>query len=292
MKEYFRYFKWIFIAIAVLAVILGAVKGVQGIAAMKGNHERTNTACKTTRSVFDHADVLTDEEEKSLEELIARREKQTGCDIVLVTLYESLEEYAREIEPDVPYNQFVRVFAEEYYEENNFGYNKPNGDGVILVDNWFREADGKIHTWFCTTGIVKDAYSDADIDRILDDVYLYVEDDPYRAYKTYVNEFYRDMTGKRVLNVNFPGWLPLLAGIIALVIYIPANWKSGSGSKTTTAVTYLEGGVEHFTNKQDIFIRKTVTKRRIESNSGGGSHSGGGSSGGGGGSHGGGGHSR
>lgn len=45
MKEYFRYFKWIFIAIAVLAVILGAVKGVQGIAAMKGNHERTNTAC-------------------------------------------------------------------------------------------------------------------------------------------------------------------------------------------------------------------------------------------------------
>lgn len=293
MREYFRYFKWVFVVIAVLTVILGAVRGVQGLAAMTGKHERTNTECATPRRVFDYADVMSDKEEKKLEELIAKRERQTGCDIVLVTLCESLEEYAREIEPDVPYNQFVRIFAEEYYEENNFGYNKPNGDGVILVDNWFREADGKIHTWFCTTGIVKDAYSDADIDRILDDVYLYVEDNPYRAYKTYVNEFYRHMTGKRILNVNLPGWLPLLAGIIALVIFVPANWKSGSGEKTTTASTYLEGGVEHFTNKQDIFLRKSVTKRHIETSSGGsgggGSHGGGG---GGGGSHGGGGHSR
>lgn len=293
MREYFRYFKWVFITLAVLVVILGVVKGVQGVAAMTGNHERTNTECKTSQRVFDYADVLTNGEEKKLEDLIARREKQTGCDIVLVTLCESLEEYAREIEPDVPYNQFVRIFAEEYYEENNFGYNKPNGDGVILVDNWFREADGKIHTWFCTTGIVKDAYSDADIDRILDDVYLYVENNPYRAYKTYVNEFYRDMTGKRILNLSMPGWFPILAGIIAAVIFILLNWKSGSGSKTTTASTYLEGGTEHFTNKQDIFLRKSVTKRRIESSSSGGSHGGSGhSGGGGGGSHGGGGHSR
>lgn len=289
MREYFRYFKWIFIVLAILAVILGVVKGAQGISAMTGKHERTNTECRTTQRVFDYANVLTDGEEKKLEELIAKREKQTGCDIVLVTLCESLEDYAREIEPDVPYNQFVRIFAEEYYEDNNFGYNKPNGDGVILVDNWFREADGKIHTWFCTTGIVKDAYSDADIDRILDDVYLYVEDDPYRAYKTYVNEFYRHMTGKRVFHGNLPGWLPILAGIIALVIYIPANWKSGSGSKTTTASTYLEDGRADFSNRQDIFLRKSVTKRRIETNGGGGGHSGGG---GGGGSHGGGGHSR
>ncbi len=293
MREYFRYFKWVFIVIAVLVLILGGVKGVQKAASAMGKHERTNTECSTTQRVFDYADVLSDAEEKKLEELIARRESQTGCDIVLVTLFESLEEYAREIEPDVPYNQFVRIFAEQYYEENNFGYNKPNGDGVILVDNWFREADGKIHTWFCTTGIVKDAYSDADIDSILDDVYLYVEDNPYRAYKTYVNEFYRHMTGKRFLNLNLPGWLPILAGIIALVIFIPANWKSGSGSKTTTAATYLNGGVEHFSNKQDIFLRKSVTKRHIDTSSSSGGHSGGGSSGGGGGgSHGGGGHSR
>ena len=138
MKEYFKYFRWVFIVIAVLAIVLAAIKGAQGLASITGSHERTNTECTTTQRVFDYADVLTDREEKKLESLIAKREKQTGCDIVLVTLYESLEEYAREIEPDVPHNQFVRIFAEEFYEENQFGYDKSNGDGVLLVDNWFR----------------------------------------------------------------------------------------------------------------------------------------------------------
>ncbi|MBD5457936.1 MAG: TPM domain-containing protein [Lachnospiraceae bacterium] len=293
MKEYFKYFRWIFITIAALAVILAAIKGAQGLAAMAGGHERTNTKCKTEQRVFDYADVLTDREEKKLEELIAKREKQTGCDIVLVTLYESLEEYAREIEPDVPYNQFVRIFADEFYKENNFGYNKANGDGVVLVDNWFREADGHIHTWLWPAGNAADTLSYGDVDWILDEVYLYVENDTYRAYKTYVNDFYRGMTGKRTLNVNLPEWLPLLAGIIATVIFIPMNWKSRSGSRTTMATTYVNGGREHFVNKQDIFIRKSVTKRRIETSSSGSGdgHSGGGHSGGGG-SHGGGGHSR
>ncbi len=291
MKEYFRYFKWIFIVIAVLLVILGSIKGAK--AAMSGKHERTNTACTTTQRVFDKAGVLTDEEVKKLEELIAKREKQTGCDIVLVTLEESLEEYAREIEPDVPYNQFVRIYAEKFYEENHFGYNQSNGDGVILVDNWYREADGKIHTWFCTTGIVKDAYSDADIDRILDEVYLYVEDDPYRAYETYVNQFYRHMTGGGH-GIELPAGLPVMAGITAAVLFFLMNWKARGGRKTTTDTTYLEGGKEHFVNRQDIFLRKSVTKRHIERSSGGSGGGGGSSSGGGGGggSHGGGGHSR
>lgn len=293
MKEYFKYFRWVFIIIGVLAVILAVIKGVQGLAVVAGSHERTNTKCETTQRVFDYADVLTDREEKKLEKLIAKREKQTGCDIVLVTLYESLEEYAREIEPDVPYNQFVRIFAEEFYEENNFGYNKPDGDGVLLVDNWFREADGHIHTWLWPAGNAADTLSYDDVDWILDEVYLYVEDNTYRAYKTYVNDFYRGMTGKGALSANIPEGLPILAGIIAAVIFIPMNWKSRSGSRTTTATTYVNGGTEHFVNRQDIFLRKSVVKRHIETSSsgGGGGHSGGGHSGGGG-SHGGGGHSR
>ena len=91
MKEYFKYFRWVFIVIAVLAIVLAAIKGAQGLAAITGSHERTNAECTTTQRVFDYADVLTDREEKKLESLIAKREKQTGCDIVLVTLYESLK---------------------------------------------------------------------------------------------------------------------------------------------------------------------------------------------------------
>lgn len=294
MREYLKYFKWIYLTIAVLAAILFLIRGMHSFSANAGYHERTNAECSTTQRVFDYADVLSDKEEQKLTELIAKREQQTGCDIVLITLNESLKEYAREIEPNVNYDQFVRVFAEQFYEKNNFGYDKPNGDGVLLVDNWYREADGRVYTWFCTTGIVKDTYSDADIDHILDRVYRYVEKNPYRAYKTYVNDFYDDMTGSRIFHADVPGALPFLVGLVAACIFIVANWKSGSGKTTTTAVTYLDGGKEQFVDKQDIFIRKTVVKRHIESNSGsgGGSHGGSRSGGGGGGSHGGGGHSR
>lgn len=290
MREYFKFFKWVYITLIVLAVIFFSLKGLHILKSNANFYERTNKECLITERVFDKADVLTDKEEQKLRELIAKREKQTGCDIVLVTLNEPLEEYARSIEPKVPSNQFVRVYAEQFWEENNLGYDGPNGDGVILVDNWSRADDGMIHTWFCTTGIVKTAYLDEDIDHILDRVYRYVEHDPYRAYKTYVNDFYDDMLGTRLFHADVPPWLPILAGIIVAFVFIIANWKSRSGKKTTTAVTYVKGQNAQFVNRQDIFLRKNVVQHRIESSSsgGGGGHSGGG----GGGSHGGGGHSR
>lgn len=295
MREYFKYFKWVYLTLALLLLILLSIHGLHNASAKANYHERTNTECATTERVFDYADVLSDKEEQKLSELIAKRQNQTGCDIVLITLEESLKEYARAIEPGVSYDEFVRVYAERFYEENNFGYDKPNGNGVLLVDNWYREDDGRIYTWFCTTGIVKETYSDADIDHILDRVYRHVEKNPYRAYKTYVNDFYDDMMGNRMFHADVNGVFPLIFGVIAALIFIPLNWKSKSGTATTTPVTYVSGGREHFVNRQDIFLRKSVVKRKIETSSGGGGgggshHSGGG--GGGGGSHGGGGHSR
>lgn len=292
MKEYIKYFKWFYVVIIILALILCGVRGARSLAANAHYYERTNTECAVAQRVFDYGDVLTDKEERKLSELIEKRERQTQCDIVLVTLNESLKEYARSIEPHVTYDEFVRVYAEQFYEINGFGYDNPNGDGVILVDNWYREDDGRIYTWFCTTGVVKDAYSDADIDHILDRVYRYVERNPYRAYKTYINDFYDDMAGGRLFHMDVPQSLPFFFGLIAAAIFIPMNWKSGSGKKTTTPATYLDGGREEFVNRQDIFIRKTVVKHRIQTSGGGGGSHGGGHSGGGGGSHGGGGHSR
>lgn len=290
MREYFRYFKWLYIvlaAIAILTVVLHA--GHWGLAKTL-NYQRTNTECVTDERVFDNADVLTDKEEEKLRSLIAKREKQTGCDIVLVTLNEPLEAYARAIEPGVVSEEFVRVYAEQRWENDGFGYDRPDGDGVMLVDNWSREDDGMIHTWLCTTGRARDAYYVEDIDHLLDNVYRYVEKNPYRAYKTYINDFYHDMMGWKIFHVTVPGYVPWLIGIIAAVIFCAVNWRSKEGKKTTTATTYVAGRQPVFRTSQDRFLRKTVTQRKIQTSSGGGH--GGGSHGGGGGHHGGGGHSR
>ena len=293
MREYFHFFKWLYIILAAVLLVFGLLTAGHTITAGVADYKRTNTECLTTERVFDYGDVLTDKEEEKLRKLIAKREKQTGCDIVLVTLKESLKDYARTINPNVRYSEFVKIYAEDFYESNNFGYDRPNGDGVILVDNWYREDDGRIYTWFCTTGKVKDAYSDASVDHILDNVYRYVESNPYRAYKTYVNDFYHDMMGINVVHVNIPGFVPWLIGIITSVIFIACNWKAKRGAKTTTATTYVEGREPQFRVREDRFLRKSVVQHKIESSSSGGHGGGGGhSGGGGGGSHGGGGHSR
>lgn len=292
MKQYFRYFKWLYIVLGAVLVIYLFVLGEHAVKAKLTYYDRTNTECITDERVFDYADVLTDQEEDKLRKLIDKREKQTGCDIVLVTLDEPLEEYATSIDPWVSSPEYVRIYAEQFYEECNMGYNAPNGDGVILVDNWSREDDGEIHTWLCTTGRAKETYSYDDSYHLLDIVYRYIETNPYRAYKAYVNSFYHGMMGTRALDSEIPQGLPWIVGFIAAVIFLIVNWNSKKGDKTVNAVTYVAGHKPEFTVMQDRFLRKSVVTHKIETNTssgGGGGHSGGG---GGGGSHGGAGHSR
>ncbi len=288
MKQYLNYFKWLFGIVVILAVVyLGLF-----IADTQRSVERTNEACRTEERVFDYGEVLSETEEQKLRKLIAKREKSAGCDIVLVTLNESLKEYARQREEDVPYNEFVRVYAEEFYDTNGFGYNQPIGDGVLLVDNWFREDDGRVYTWFTAVGAADEKYTSARTERLLDDVYEYIESNPYKAYKAYIDRVYYDMTGKAAVTEELPAALPFGAAVVAMLIFIVMHWKSRKGKKTVLATTYVNGGRPHMNRREDILVNKVVTKRRIQtdSGSGGGGRSGGGRSHGG--HHGGGGRSR
>lgn len=290
MKEYFRYFRvWLGILVITAILYVGSV-------IKQGNNEipvRKNTQCDTTERVFDYADKLTTEEESSLRELIARREKETGCDIVIVTLNESLEQYAKKYESkigSVTSDKYVMVYADNFYDEHKFGFNGPIGDGTILLDNWYRESDGKIHSWMSTTGKVKDKYSSAMIDNILNESLKNVTEDPYEAYKQFIDIFYEDMTGKVAISKGT--LLIVLMGIsfIISLIYVLCNSRSRKGEKTVNSLTYVNNGNVQLKRKSDLFLRKVVTQRKIErdnSSGGGGSHTS--SSGA---SHGGGGHSR
>lgn len=294
MKGFFQFFKIPFICVGILLVIAVGCKIKAN--ANKVTYVRTNTECTTEERVFDYGEVLTPEEEDELREKIAKAQQFCGCDIVIVTLNESLEEYAKSYEPIIgpvePY-QYTMVFADNFYDEKKFGFNKPMGDGVLLLDNWYRESDGHIYTWMSTTGKVYERYSSEMIDETLDEVYKYVEDDPAFAYGVFVDMIAGEMGPYNPDLRIFGGGISLILGLISGLIFWFVNRGSKKGKTTVTPTTYVEKSQPRMKVREDQFITRTVTRRRIETNSGSGSSGGGGghisSSGT---THGGGGHSR
>ena len=295
MKDYFKYFKIPFIVTAVcivLAIIIRIAAGGNRV-----EYVRTNTQCDTNERVFDYADKLSNEEENELREQIAAKEKEVGCDIVIVTLDQSLVNYAagyKDIIGSVPTSKCVMVFADNFFDEHKFGYTTPSGDGVVFVDNWYREADGSVYSWMTTGGKAFDRYSSEMIDNILNESLEYVDDSPYEAYSKFVRLFANDMSNRSFQNLyNLINPMTIFfAAFIISIIFLIANWSGKKGKKTINEMTYLAGGRPEMRQQADNFLYKNVTKRHIERNTGGGSGGGGGHISAGGSSFGGGGHSR
>lgn len=258
------------------------------------------------RRVFDYAERLTESEEAQLEEYIHSKEKLALTDIVIVTLNESLADYAPQYRANyamsITPDKYVMVYADKFWEDNRFGYDAPQvldgttatGDGVILVDNVFREPEtNKIYTWMGTTGIAEEKFSDAMIDSVLDSFYLYVDDDYYEACIEFVDSFISHMDVDKSIP-RLGHIFPYIIALIIFLVYFFINRKERLGRVTTQPDTYLIGNTLEFTENRDVFLRKNVTRKyNPPSSSSGSSHGGGGHhTSGGGGSHGGGGHSR
>lgn len=268
---------------AVFAVCLAISAGAffastrNAVTALSPN--RANTECDTTERVFDYADVLSDAEEDSLREVIAKKEVETRSDIVIVTLNETLEEYVKpyeEIIGPVSTDKWVMVYADNFYEEHKFGFNKPIGDGTLLLDNWYREADGGVYSWMLTSGNVMDTFSSGMINNVLDFSLAVVEDSPYDAYYRFVCEYentYVQDDGE-VLNPM----VLILGSFVIAVIFFVINGIGRRGKKTTTSSTYVAGGRPVIRLREDRFIRTSVTKTRIQSDSSSGGGGGGGGS--------------
>ena len=124
----------ILIGIVILAAIIGIVAKLLEPEEYTNTKPRQNTECTITQRVLDEAGKMTDKQKKDLEALIAEKEQLIGCDIVILTINE----------PGLDSYDEIRDYAQTYYEDNKFGWNKTNGDGIIYVDDW---ATG--YTWSC-----------------------------------------------------------------------------------------------------------------------------------------------
>ena len=281
MKKYFEYFKALFIISGIIiALCLTAIISNSG---RKWNNDTTDLA----HSVFDYADNLTPEQEAKLEKLITKAEKRSHSDIAVVFLNESLEGMY-----DGPNNMYVKGYADAFADVHMMGYEKPLGSNVVFVDNCYREpSTGRVDSWMSTYGDAKLELSQEECETIMDKALIDLtdystSDDYFKAYSKLVKLIPNYMTPIGGLMSMFNPVSILIAAFAIAAIYVAVNWSSKLGEDTITSTTYVQNGKPNITNRQDIFIRKSVSKRKIETSSGG---SGGG---GGGGGHGGGGHSR
>ena len=292
MKRFVRIFKIPLLIFAVLTII-GIGCKIMTEMRPKMEFVRGNTQALTEERVFDVGDKLTPEEENRLREKIRMAEDLCGMDIILVTLDQSLEEYARSYENVIGYvepYEYTMVYADNFYDEGKFGYDKPHGDGLILVDNWYREADGGVYTWVSTSGKAMQQLSTGDIEYMLDMCLDYVEDDPAYAYEYFVDLVVEYLNPNKKMGENIGGGISVLVGLVAGLIFFFANFGGKKGKKTVESRTYVKNGTANIRERQDIFLTKTMQRRKIETQS---SRSGGdGHFSAGGHSHGGGGHRR
>ncbi len=115
----------ILIGIVILAAIIGIVAKLLEPEEYTNTKPRQNTECTITQRVLDEAGKMTDKQKKDLEALIAEKEQLIGCDIVILTINE----------PGLDSYDEIRDYTQAYYEDNKFGWNKANGDGIIYVDD-------------------------------------------------------------------------------------------------------------------------------------------------------------
>lgn len=272
-KQYLHFFRIWFIIVGVLLVITIAVTAKRRLYTPE---EQRNTQSPAER-VYDYADMLTDAEEQQLRELIAAKEDEIRCELVLVTICQPVEGSEAKETYGYRYTDWelnMQDIADDFYDDHFYGYNIPYGDGALILDNCY---EGQKGTHLSTSGRVFEWFGDKEIDRALTYVDQYIDSDPCKAYSACINYIVDEMN---IESSPATGGFLIVGLVVSTIVagfFMVINLGSKEGQKTTTATTYIEGGKPVMNLQRDDLVRKHVSQRRIEtsSSSGGGSSSGG-----------------
>lgn len=217
--------------------------------------------------VYDYAGLFTAEEIKELEESATEYREKTNLDLVIVTIDDAEGKTSRE-------------YADDFYDYNGFGVGSDYSGALLLIDMDNRMA------YLSTTGKAIGILTDSRIQEITDEVASYVGDGQYakgaQVFLEKTDEF---------VNPNIAGRL-LIA--LALAVLVGAGSVAGVWYKYTHGHKADQYELDKnsslaLSQREDIFMGRFVTSRKIPRNTGGGgssthtsssgrSHGGGGSS--------------
>lgn len=205
--------------------------------------------------VIDMADLLTDSEEASLIETLDEISIRQSMDIVVATT-DDLEGYS------------VVEYADLLYEQCNFGYGE-NKDGLLLLIS-MEDNDWYIST--CGYGIT--AFTDAGIKYIGKQITPDLSDGNFAAafdiYAKLCDDFITQAkTGEPYNSSNLPReslsliWIPisLIIGlVVAFLIVGQMKGRMKSVRTQASASNYMKDGSLNVTNRNEMFLYRTVTR--------------------------------
>lgn len=226
------------------------------------------SAFTENQKVYDEAELLTENQRDALQEECLRIANEKELDIVIVTT-------------DDTDGKSTMEYADDFFDYNNFGYDKPMGTGILyLIDMQHRKA------WISTSGGAITYFTDRRISNITSAIQPYLKNGDYYescdVFLGYVEDYMEKLPNESNLydyEGNTKGfrlsleWVlgslfvsALIAGVSVLVMVYNAG-----GKVTVNNVTYLNQSGVHINRKDDIFTHKTRTSRTIsDSDSGGG----------------------
>ncbi len=231
------------------------------------------------QKVYDQAELFSVSQKEDLQRKAEELSESLKLDMIIVTIDDSKGKTSRE-------------YADDFYDENGFGYGE-KADGVLLLIDM---ANREIYISTCGKGI--NYLTDARIESILDSIYPHLTNESYSdgamAFLSSV-EYYVQQGLPTKQYTQEPAQLPkdeqsqlpvetefrranriLIYLMIAFtiggisVIVMAANNK---GVSSTHANTYLQNNSFNLLDRQDRHINTRVTHTTINTNSGGSSSS-------------------
>ena len=230
-------------------------------------------AAANDTKVVDEAGLLTSEEEAELQKRLYEIAEEYQSDVVVATV-NSCE------------GMDVQSFTDLYYDRNGYGYGAEI-DGIILLVSM---QERRFH--LATRGSAIDTFTDYGLEVIDDEITPYLSEGEYaRAFEKFAdlaedfleedekglpydtNHSYRERKTYSLVYFMFALGIGLFAAIVTLVVLFQ---QLRSVRVKNEARDYVRSGSFRITRANDIFLYRTVSRRKIErENSSGGGHGGG-----------------
>lgn len=202
----------------------------------------------------DNANLYTDEQEAELMKEQQELCDYTGWNIAVITT-----------DIDFPTDGWEAVeYAERRYKEI---YGSYEASGILyLIDTGYRHfaIGGEPDLYYFNDARVRSMY-----ERCKEKYYAYDDMGNVETYFQCVREYYDkgDFSGDNTVIIIVAG---LIAGIAAAAIGVGVVIHRYKFHSTTGASNYIRSGSIDMYRKNDIYLRETVTRTKIESSSGGG----------------------